>query len=145
MEIIGLLKAKFRGLVKTKIEKIAAKYLNEIKYNHSKTQNLKFEGFKPAKYLLSNNLTTEEIQTLFKLRTRMVNVKENFKNGHIENMWCRNCQLFKETQQHLLECPILRSKTKHLIKFEELEYNMIFGSLKNQEKFTKSYHLLNQE
>ena len=48
-EIIRLSKAKFRGIVKTKIEKIAAKYLNEIKYNHSKNQNLKFEGFKPAR------------------------------------------------------------------------------------------------
>jgi hypothetical protein len=112
---------------------------------HSKTENLRFVGFKPAEYLLSKNLTTEEVKTLFKLRTRMVDVKENYKNSHIENMWCRLCHLFTETQQHLLECPVMRINLKNIIKFQELDLNMIFGGKCSQEKFAKSYQIILQK
>ena len=73
----------------------------------------------------------------------MINVKGNFGSGQA-NLWCRTCQLFRETQQHLLECPSLRLKTKHLIKFSDYDHSMIYGSLNNQETFTKMYHILLQ-
>ena len=117
--------------------------MEEIRYTHSKTKNIKFIGFKPAKYFMSKNLTTEEIQTLFKLRTRMVEVKGNFETGQV-NLWCRTCQLFKETQQHLIECPIIRLRTKHLIQFKDFDFNMIFGPISSQEKFAKMYHIVLQ-
>ena len=103
---------------------------------------MKFDGFKPALYLLSRNLNTKEIQTLFSLRTRMVDVKDNFSSGHAENMWCKLCFLFKETQQHLLECPEIRLRTKNLVNFKELDYQMIFGSLPKQEKIAKCYQII---
>ena len=142
-EVKSFKQEQFRTMVKKKISIFAAKYLEQIKYSHSKTSNLKFNGFKPSNYLLSKNLTTEEVRTLFKLRTRMINVKGNFGSGQA-NLWCRTCQLFRETQQHLLECPSLRMKTKHLIKFSDYDHSMIYGSLINQEKFTKMYHILLQ-
>ena len=74
-----------------------------------------------------NYAQVEKAQTLFKLRTRMVNVRENFKSGHIADMWCRICKLFREIQQHLLECPGLRIKTKQT--YFELEYQMSVGTV----------------
>ena len=138
-------KEQFRNLVKTRIEINAGKHLEGIRLSHSKTENIKFVGFKPAAYLLSKNLTIAEVKTLFKLRTRMIDVKVNFGNSHKENMWCRLCQLFCESQQHLLECPVIRANLKGIINFQELDINMIFGKVQNQEKFTKSYHTILQK
>ena len=141
-EIISIKKEQFRNIVKNRIEKFAAKYLMQLKRSHSKTEHLTFNGFKPAEYLISNNLTSKEVQILFQLRTRMVDVKGNFSSAHSNNMWCKLCLLFVETQQHLLECPVLRIRTKNLIDFKEADYQMIFGNLKNQEKIAKIYKIL---
>ena len=91
---------------------------------------------------MTKNLTTEEVKTLFQLRTRMIDVKGNFSSAHTNNMWCKLCNLFTETQQHLLECPELRMRTKKIIKFKEVEYRMIYGNLKNQEKVAKVFKIL---
>ena len=80
-------KDQFSRIVKQKTDEFAARQLEKVRDNHSKTENLKFEGFKPAKYFFSKNLTTQEVQTLFKLRTRMVNVKGNYRSSNTNNMW----------------------------------------------------------
>ena len=141
-EIKDIKKEHFRKMIKHKIEINAAKEQEEKRRGHSKSKNIKFGGFSPAKYLLSKNLSTEEVQTLFKLRTRMIDVKDNFKSTNRNNMWCKTCQLFIETQQHLIDCPEIRIKTKHLMKHKELNYNMISGPIEQQEKFAKKYHLI---
>ena len=127
------------------LQKCWWKHLEGIRLSHSKTENIKFVGFKPAQYLLSKNLTIAEVKTLFKLRTRMVEVEDNFRNSHTENMWCRLCHLFTENQQHLLECPVIRVNLKDIITFQELDIKMIFGKICNQEKFVKSYHTILQK
>ena len=103
---------------------------------------MKFDGFHPAEYLLSKNLSTEEVQTLFKLRNRMVSVKGNFSNGNKDNMWCKTCKLFSETQKHLLDCPVIRLRTKNVVNFQEVSPQMMFGTIQNQEKIVKSYHII---
>ena len=138
-------KEQFRNLVRSRIEINAGKHLEGIRLSHSKTEKIKFQGFKPAKYLLSKCLTRAEVQTLFKLRTRMVQVKANFANGHKDDMWCRLCLLFSETQQHLLECPVIRANLKNTISFQELDIEMVHGTISNQEKFAKKYHLIIQK
>ena len=141
-EIGSYTKEQFRRIVKCRTEAFAASQLEKVKKSHSKTEKLKFCGFKPREYFLSKNLTTEEVQNLFKLRTRMINVKANFKSSHTNNMWCRLCLLFTETQQHLLECPVIRLKTKHLINFKDISYDMIFGNTGNQEIIAKKYQII---
>ena len=141
-EVKGIKKETFRNIVKNKIEKFAEKHLLELKNSHSKTENIKFSGFKPAPYLMSKNLTTGEMRTLFQLRTRMMDVKGNFSSAHTNNMWCKLCHLFIETQQHLLECPEIRLRTKNLINFKEAEYEMVFSNIKNQEKIAKIYKII---
>ena len=99
-EIKTFSKEQFRRVVKQKTEIFAANHLEGVK--KSKTENIRFDGFKPAQYLMSNNLTNDEVQTLFKLRTRMIDVKENFKTANNDNLWCIVCHIFSETQQHLM-------------------------------------------
>ena len=57
-------------------------------------------------------------------------------------MWCRTCLLFVETQQHLVNCPKIRTKLNGIVNFEDMKYEMIFGTLENQEFFAKNYTLI---
>ena len=82
-----------------------------------------------------------EISTLFKLRSRTIDVKANSESAHRDNMWCKTCHLFPETQEHLFQCSEIRKK-QTLVNYSELSYSMIYGSLEHQEKFAKSFHLM---
>ena len=108
----------------------------------SKTENLKIEDTpRPSNYLFSRKLNVEEIQTLFKLRTRTVDVKGNQETSFKENVWCRTCHLFPESQKHVFECNVIRKKLD-MIDFRKLKYEMIFGKLEDQELFAQNYHLM---
>ena len=83
----------------------------------------------------------KEIATLFKLRSRTIDVKPTV-NQLIEII----CGV-----KHVISFPRLKSiysnaveirKKQTLVNHSELSYNMIYGSLENQEKFAKSFHLI---
>ena len=135
-------KQKFKSFIQNKVNQLRCKNLKEIQEKQSKSKNLIIRNSKtPVQYLMSKNLCLKEIQTLFKLKTEMINVKNNFKSSHIENMWCRTCQLFSETQEHLYYCSTLR---RHLtdVNFADYSYNMINGNIEQQEKFVKVYQVI---
>ena len=53
------------------------------------------------KYL--KKLTRYQASTIFKARSRMLAIKDNFKTQYRNNMTCRACGLSDETQTHVLE------------------------------------------
>ena len=107
-EIKSMSKYRFKKLVKQKVERLAILNLEARKKQKSVKLNIK--TFKPQGYILSKNLSISEVQTLYKIRNSMVDVKENFKSSNNENMLCRLCSTFSETQQHLLDCSLIREK-----------------------------------
>ena len=116
--------------------------LNELKSKHSKSANIRLSTLRAAEYLKSTNLNKEEIQTLYKLKYRMINVKQNFSSKYKDNIWCRKCFLFPESQQYLRVCPVLKAKFNNVIDFSKLDHRMVFQNLTRQETFTKQYILL---
>ena len=56
--------------------------------------------WKRADYL--NKLTRNQASVIFRARTRMLKVKANFRNAY-KNPKCRMCNIYEETQQHILE------------------------------------------
>ena len=77
-EVFDLSKRKFKTLIEEKIHLAVKHYLDNLKRSHSKSALLpEFTG-KPEKYLLSKKLNTEQKQNLFKLKTRLINVADNF-------------------------------------------------------------------
>ena len=58
----------------------------------------------PQDYLVSEELTLEEKKLLFKLRSRMTDIKSNFKSMYKDDLLCQLCQCEEETSKHLLEC-----------------------------------------
>ena len=116
--------------------------MNKVKSKHSKSSHVRLTKLQSAEYLKSKYLNKKEVQTLFKLKYRMINVKQNFKSKYKENIWCKICFLFPETQQHLTVCPVLKKRLNHLIDFSKLDYQMIFQNISRQDIFAKNYHLL---
>ena len=113
-EIKSMSEHQFKKIVKQKVEQLALVNLKASK--KQKSMNLNMESFKPKEYMLSKNLSISEVQILYKIRNSMIDFKENFKSNQ-ENLWCRLCFLFCESQQHL---------------FENLNINMAYQSLKQQ-------------
>ena len=72
------------------------------------------------------DFSNNDKELLFKLRTRMINVKSNFRNQY-ENVLCQLCDNgAEESQSHLLECPTLLDNCPMLFNDTQTEYDDIF-------------------
>ena len=114
-------------------------YLNNLKKGHSKSEYLNCTELQTAEYLLDQRFSKTEKQLLLRLRSKTLDVKQNFKNLH-KNPWCTSCKLFPETQSHLLQCPALVQKLKYLIgKTSKLNEKFVYGNINQQEIIVKIY------
>ena len=115
----------------------ALKNLNRIKQNHSKGKELEYSYLEMQRYLRPSqiNITQQEAITIFRLRTRMTNVKANFK-GKYDDLSCEICKQEDETQQHILKC-------EKIDKERSPEYNEIFGE--NVEKQVEIAKVFNEK
>ena len=137
-------KYKFKEIVMSKINALAARQFSEIQLKQKKTKQLKIsDNMKPEEYLFSQNLNHDEIRTLFRLRSSTIDAKANMSSFFKENMWCRTCYLFPESQEHLLNCSDIR-KSLSTVDFSGIKYEMIYGNLQDQEHIAKVYHLILQ-
>ena len=127
-EISKMKKTTFRKVVNTQLREVARDYLLNLKAKHSKLNSIS-DSYKLEPYLSSMNISTEVKQTLFKLRTRMVDVKFNFKMQYGQNLACHFCPEM-DTQSHLLACKILTDG----IDISDIEYEHIFQDIGKQEK-----------
>ena len=138
---------KFQVLKKSALKRILNKAilnmsltrLNEIKANHSKVQKLSHEKLKMQNYLKANNhkMSQNESETIFKMRSRVSNVKTNYR-GRFENFECSLCNEDMETQQHIIECKSIRNVKK--TENENVKYENLYGeNVKNQLKIAKLF------
>ena len=126
-EIAGTSKLRFKEIIKNKVETKALQYLTKLKESHSKAKNIKHDKIQLQPYLRSEtkNLTINEKKFIFAARTRMLDVKGNFKTGMLDRK-CRKCEATDETQQHLLDCPALSDSSLVLGTLERLNQNKPF-------------------
>ena len=83
-----------------------------------------------------------EKSTLINLRTRMINVKDNFKNMYESNdlLCVLKCGKY-EDQQHLLECDVLIDKCTALYEDATVNYEDLF-STENKQQLIRSIQLI---
>ena len=123
-DIRAMSKNMFKNHIKKKIETEAFIYLkSQIK---SKGKEIEYEKIEMQDYLKpESELKIVEKQDIFKMRTRMMNIKENMKRKHIK-FHCEACHLegikIKETQKHVYKCKYLNTKVR------QIKYKEIFGS-----------------
>ena len=131
-EISQIKKAEFRKIVNSQIRELAKEYLINLKKKHSKLDGIS-DCFRIEKYLTSSSISTEEKQTLFKFRTRMVEVKSNFKYQFSQDLNCYFCSN-EDTQLHTLSCKEITEG----IDTSGVKYSHIFSHLlSEQEKVAK--------
>lgn len=118
-------------MVNTKLRDVAKMHLLNLKSKHTKLNDIS-NSYKLEEYLSSTNISTEEKQTLFEFRTRMVDVKSNFKMQYGQNLTCYFC-LETDTQSHLLLCKPITN----WIDMQSTEYDQIFQDISKQEKIPK--------
>ena len=92
----------------------------------------KYENFSIQDYLKSDSrITNNEKYLLAKLRTRMTEVKINFR-GKYEDLLCPLCTTQQDNQSHLLYCNVLIENCQELSDNQEVEYEDIFSSKDKQ-------------
>ena len=116
-------KESFKTFVDEKIENKVLEYLNEKKSMHSKVKHIVHKKLQLQEYLKASFQDNPYIaKVIFHARTRMLNVKANYKNKYLKtNM---NCPL---------GCPILDSQ-EHLLHCTKIEYNCLVNE-KNESKY----------
>jgi hypothetical protein len=124
-EIRILTQDKLRSLVVKGCRNSALQYLNEVKAKHSKVLHLDHNRWETQAYLKPNNMSILEAKFIFLVRTRMLDVKANFKNKYRNNVKCANCDE-EETQAHLLFCSKLVAGSS-IVK-EPPKYENVFSS-----------------
>ena len=92
-EISRLKKNKFKELVEKAVNKKASEYLNKVAEKHTKSHKL--VKFKLARepYFDDPRLSRNDIELLFSLRTRMVDLKKNFSNKYGVDLSCKICKV----------------------------------------------------
>ena len=66
--------------------------------------HLDYTELKTQSYLIDDRIDSFTAKQLFKLRTRMVDVHDNFKSNFFFDKVCPVCKIGNDDQRHLLEC-----------------------------------------
>ena len=108
-------KSTFKRLVNLKTKENALNYLNELKSAHTKVMDIVHNELEMQTYLSPNicEMTVDDAKYIFLLRSRMVDVKANYKGKYFDYL-CTECGKEEETQQHVLECSKLIGKNEML-------------------------------
>ena len=121
-------KEKFRRIIKNKVAELAYESLIRKKNTHSKMENIQYREMELQGYLKSNcKLKYEDKQLLFKLRTRMTEVKHNFRNKYADQI-CPLCKSEEDTQYHLINCQRILENCPDLAENINIEYEDIFSN-----------------
>ena len=104
-DIKEMSKVKWKNTVKKSVNENALLYLETVKQTHSKVKLLKHPKLQIQAYFLPNklNMCKEEIQYIFKMRCKVVNVKMNLQ-GIYDTYECKVCLHENESQEHVYQC-----------------------------------------
>ena len=91
--------------IKKAVNKVAHEYLLEIGRTHSKVRTNLYPNIDGMKYMKDPRFTPDIVNLLFKFRTRMFNVRNNFRNNYRQtDILCPLCKKEEDSQEHLFKC-----------------------------------------
>ena len=130
----------FKRSVKEKLQLVAARYLIQQKFKHSKSEHLTYSKEMNA-YLENECLKIEDKKLMFKIRNRLIDVKANFKTKFKDDLTCRLCKTDEESQPHLFSCVEILSDKTVKDAMEDHTYNDSFSNnIKIQERMINIWH-----
>ena len=131
VEIEKMSKIKFKLILKDKINQQVLQFRNDKKNKTQYIKHLIHNEMALAEYLAPNelNISLEDKQFIFKCRTNDLNTRVNkpwmYKNIEIFCVSCMNINQ-PETQQHILQCPVLLGKNEIISYIPE--YSEIYST-----------------
>ena len=94
---------------KNRTKEHAYNYLIGLAKGHSKINEKMYEDMNGMPHLNDPRFTPDLINLLFKFRTRMFNVRNNFRNKYKEtNILCPLCKGEEDSQKHIFHCPSIQ-------------------------------------
>ena len=115
---------KYTALLKEKINEVALKYL--IGKQGKKGSEIRYSCLEMQEYLLpfNNSLTTEQKCELFAIKTRKINIPDNFSSKSEYKCACGK----PENMQHIYHCEQFNEQIEPIVPYERI-FN---GKLKEQ-------------
>ena len=94
---------------------------------------LKYYQLKHQEYLKSDQISVTKKKLLFKFRTRMVNVGQNFGNTKP----CPFCKIDDDSQKHMMECFVMKLKNPKIFHNDQCYENIYNLTSKNLANFAE--------
>ena len=131
---------KFKRIVKEAIQLKVMAYLFALQNKHSKSEKLILES-EMQSYLKSSEISTLNKQILFKLRTKMLNIKANFSSMNKNNLQCSLCKDMSttENEEHLLVCSVLANHPKLKDDIGQVKFEDVFSDEQKQFRAVKVF------
>ena len=100
-EIAKMKESKYKSIVEKAVTKKALEYLNTTADNHSKSRILIKSKLEREQYFDDQRFSRSEVELLFALRTRMIDLKSNFSNKYGNDIACRICKVHIENPEQV--------------------------------------------
>ena len=125
-DIATVSKQRFKKLVKNACQKACFSSLLREKQKLSKGKEISYTNFEMQKYFQpGQNLNTDSVRKIFRIRSRDLPIKGNFPNNH-SDLTCPMMECNEvENQRHLWKCQFLSAK--NTLCMSGSEYDDIFG------------------
>ena len=145
-------KNKLKDTLEKNIKENAFRFLIEKAQAHSKVNETIYSDVEGARHFKDSRFSPDIVSILFRFRTRMFLVKNNFRNNYVNtDTLCPLCKCENDSQEHLLECTFVKQEYGRPIKYEHSDIfsnNMdtLFGVASTlKELVDVREQLLNQE
>ena len=112
-------KMAWKRIVKERVNTHAFKILTQEASLKTKTCHLQYTTFAPQQYICK--FPPKIASVIFKLRSKNIECKSNRKS-RAADMMCRLCKSSEETQEHIINCPCVKSEDD-----EDLDIHPIMG------------------
>ena len=118
-QLITKSKLCLEDLVNKKVKEAAYAYLQNIARKHSKARHDIYKDLQGCGYFGDVRFSSEDTKLLFKFRTRMFAVRNNFRNKYA-CVLCPLCATTEDSQQHLFECEVMRIYHETQITYDDI-------------------------
>ena len=134
-EIRNCSENQFRTFVDQTCKKKALEHLTTLKLKHSKVLDIKHSSLKMQSYFEPENVWSVQLSKfIFQARTRMTDVKCNFKEKHTgEGLECELGCKEQDSQQHLLNCEKISETSVSENKIAKYD-DLLFPNVETQKK-----------
>ena len=122
---ISLMKnTQFKNKVKKACKKYTFDELIQVKNRHEKGKENEYEKLVTNPFFLSNKFTIKQSKLLFKLRSRMLDVKMNFKKKYKDDINLLVCELCGnknlDDQNHVIVCTAIENNKDNKLTYSDL-------------------------